>query len=135
MGRAWEELRHALASGVDIRLWTRRYPWLATSGALAGGVALGYFLTPRDKDEFNEMWEKLKEKVAGSGGVGKDNKAVYVEATTGSAGKAQQPSLLHTLLREAIKGVVPLVTTMVSAGVGTAAEGTSHNGHGREPSD
>jgi hypothetical protein len=133
MARAWEDLKHALASGVDIRLWTRRYPWLMTSGALAGGVALGYLLTPHDKDELNEMWEKLKEKLAG-GGVGKDAKAVYVESTTGAAGKAQQPSLLHTLLREAIKGVVPLVTTMVGAGLGSA-EGTSHNGHGHEPSD
>jgi hypothetical protein len=131
MARAWEDLKHALANGVDIRLWTKRYPWLATSGALAGGVALGYLLTPRDKDEFKEMWEKLKERLSRSG-ASKDDKAVYVEATTASAGKPQQPSLLQTILREAIKGVVPLVTAMASAG----ADGASQNGHGgREASD
>jgi hypothetical protein len=129
MARAWEDLKHALANGVDIRLWTKRYPWLATSGALAGGVALGYFLTPRDKDEFKEMWEKLRDKLSRS--AAKDDKAVYVEAPTGAAGKAQEPSLLHTILREAIKGVVPLVTAIASAGPDPA----SHNGHGHEPSD
>src|SRR5689334_6655106 len=66
MARAWDDLKHALSSGVDIRLWTKRYPWLATSSALAGGVALGYLLTPRDKDELKEMWEKLKDKLSGS---------------------------------------------------------------------
>src|SRR5947209_19940254 len=66
MAAAWTDLKHALASGADIRAWTKRYPWFAAGGALAAGVAAGYLLTPRDKDEAKELWEKLKAKLAGA---------------------------------------------------------------------
>lgn len=128
MARAWGDLKHSLASGADVRLWAQRYPWIATSTALAAGVALGYALTPRDRDEFQEMWEKLKEKLSGAG---KDGKAVYVEAA-GAKPAQPHPSLLGTILREAVKSVVPLVTSMVGAAIG-GAEATSHNGHDEEP--
>jgi hypothetical protein len=126
MGHAWADLKHSLASGVDVRNWTKQYPWIATSTALAAGVAAGYLLTPRDKDEFREMWEKLKDKLAGSR---TDPNAVYVEPTRGGAAPQQQPSVLGSIVREALKSAMPLVTSMLGAAVG-GSEASSHNGHG-----
>jgi hypothetical protein len=128
MGHAWADLKHSLASGVDVRNWTKQYPWIATSTAMAAGVAAGYLLTPRDKDEFREMWEKLKDKLAG--GARTDPNAVYVEPTRGGvAAPQQQPSLLGSIVRESLKSVMPLVTSMLGAAVG-GGEAASHNGHG-----
>jgi len=104
MAAAWEDAKRALTSGVDVRLWTKQYPWLATGTALAAGIAAGYVLTPRDKDEFKEMWEKLKDKLAGAKA---DADAVYVEAKHGGAPAPQQPSMLGSLIREALKAGLP----------------------------
>ena len=49
--------------------------------AIGAGFAAGYFLTPRDRDEAEEMWEKIKEKFA-------------------SIGKAPQHPTMHNLYRE-----------------------------------
>src|SRR5438270_4428503 len=58
MAQAWEDLKHSLSTGVDVKQWTARYPWIATGTALAAGVAAGYLLTPRDRDEAAEMLAK-----------------------------------------------------------------------------
>src|SRR5438067_535727 len=62
MDQTLADLKRSLTGTVDVRLWTRQFPWIATALAAGGGVAAGYFLTPRDRDEAREMWEKLKEK-------------------------------------------------------------------------
>src|SRR5438270_3385201 len=76
MARAFEDLKHSFAAGADVKQWTSRYPWIATGTALAAGVAAGYLLTPRDRDEAAEMWEKLKEKLSGTSK--EDANTVYV---------------------------------------------------------
>jgi hypothetical protein len=124
MTAAWQDAKRALASGVDVRLWTKQYPWLATGTALAAGVAAGYLLTPRDKDEFKEMWEKLKDKLAGAKA---DADAVFVEAKNG-APAPHQPSMLASLLKEALKAGLPIITSMIGGAVG-AGSAASENGH------
>jgi hypothetical protein len=128
MAQAWADLKHSLASGVDVRNWTKQYPWIATSTAMAAGVAAGYFLTPRDKDEFKEMWEKLKEKLSGPHA---DPSAVYVDPARAAAPQ-QRSSLLGSILREAVKTATPLVTSMVGAAI-RGGQAASHNGHDEPP--
>jgi len=117
MAKAWNDLKASIGQSVDVKKWTGRYPWIATGTALAAGLAAGYLLTPRDKDEAAEMWEKLKEKIAGSKG---DPNTVYVEPTNGKPAQAvaEQPSVLGTILREGMKSVMPLVTSMLGAAMG-----------------
>ena len=119
------DIKRALGSTVDPRQWTKQYPWIATGTAVGAGFAAGYFLTPRDRDEAEEMWEKIKEKFAS---IGKpEENAVVVEPVTGAPAQ-QQSSLLGTIVREAIKSVGPLITTLVGGAMGASA-GASHNGH------
>src|SRR5258706_6931580 len=119
------DIKRALGSTVDPRQWTKQYPWIATGTAVGAGFAAGYFLTPRDRDEAEEMWEKIKEKFAS---IGKpDENAVVVEPVTGAPAQ-QQSSLLGTIVREAMKSVRPLITTLVG-GAMVASAGASHNGH------
>lgn len=109
MRHSLEGLKHSLTSAADVRLWTKQYPWIATATALAAGAAAGYALTPRDRDEFREMWEKLKEKMASvpsSGGAG---------AGAPPQAASPQSSILGSILREAIKLAGPLVATAVAA--------------------
>jgi hypothetical protein len=129
MAAAWQDAKRALASGGDVRLWTKQYPWLATGTALAAGVAAGYLLTPRDKDEFKEMWEKLKDKLAGAKA---DADAVYVEAKQGGASAPQQPSMLGSLLKEALKAGLPMITSIIGGAMG-AGNAATDNGHERAP--
>src|SRR4051812_27036814 len=51
------DIKHSLAGTADPRAWTKQYPWIATATAIGAGFAAGYFLTPRDRDEAQEMWE------------------------------------------------------------------------------
>lgn len=134
MGKAWNDLKSSIGQGADLKKWTGRYPWIATGTALAAGLAAGYLLTPRDKDEATEMWEKLKEKIAGSKG---DPNTVYVEPTNGKPAQAaapEKPSLISTILREGMKSVMPLVTSMLGAAMGggeaaaKAQEAQPHDG-------
>jgi hypothetical protein len=118
MAQAWEELKHSLTTGVDVKQWTARYPWIATGTALAAGVAAGYLLTPRDRDEAAEMWEKLKAKLSGSGQA--DENTVYVEAANGKPAQApqQSSSLLGTIAKEAMKSLMPMLTSMLGGAIG-----------------
>jgi hypothetical protein len=123
MEKVWGDIKHALGSTVDPRQWTKQYPWIATGTAVGAGFVAGYFLTPRDRDEAAEMWEKIKEKFAS---IGKpDENTVVVEPVSG-APAAQQSSLLGTILREAMKIAGPLITTLA---IGAMAAAASHNGH------
>jgi hypothetical protein len=117
MAQAWADLKHSLATGVDVKKWTGRYPWIATGTALAAGVAAGYMLTPRDRDEAAEMWEKLKAKLSGSG---QEENAVYVEAANGKPAQApqQNSSLLGTIAKEAMKSLMPMITSMLGGAIG-----------------
>jgi hypothetical protein len=125
MEKVVADIKHALGSTVDPRQWTKQYPWIATGTAIGAGFAAGYFLTPRDRDEAEEMWEKIKEKFASIGKA--DENTVVVEPTAG-APQQQQSSVLGTILREALKAVGPLIATLASGAMGAAA-GSTHNGH------
>jgi hypothetical protein len=110
MKRVWSEMKHtALATG-DVRRWTARYPWLSTGSAVAAGVAAGYFLTPRNRDEATEMWENLKRHFERE----KDNAADGNGDKTAAASEKREPSIWHTLATEAIRGILPAVTAIVS---------------------
>src|SRR5258706_1965561 len=89
------DIKHALGSTVDPRQWTKQYPWIATGTAIGAGFAAGYFLTPRDRDQAEEMWEKIKEKFASLGKT--DENTVVVEPS--SAAPQQQSSVLGTIMR------------------------------------
>lgn len=108
MRHTLEDLKHTLTSSADVRLWTKKYPWIATATALAAGVAAGYALTPRDKDEVREMWEKLKDTMT----------SAKAEATT-TAGTpppaTPQASILGSILKEAIKMAGPLLASFVAS--------------------
>jgi hypothetical protein len=129
MAKTWTDLKHSVLSAGDVREWTRQYPWIATGTALAAGVAAGYLLTPRDKDEFKEMWEKLKEKLTPAK---PDKDAVYVAAADGKTAKAAaaEPSILSTIARETIKAVVPLLSSMAGGAMGSGEATASDNGSG-----
>jgi hypothetical protein len=113
-----DDLKHSLATTADVRQWTKKYPWIATGTAIAAGVAAGYVLTPRDRDEAREMWEKLKEKLS----------AAQAEAPAAAqvAAAQQQPSLLGTILRETIKLAGPIIAGVVAS----AKEAGSQNQDG-----
>jgi hypothetical protein len=117
------DIKHSLAGTADPRAWTKQYPWIATATAIGAGFAAGYFLTPRDRDEAQEMWEKIKEKFSS---MGKGDENTVVVEPTAAPPPQQQGSILQTLLREAMKSIGPLVTTLASGAMGAAA---SHNGH------
>lgn len=127
MKAAWADLKHSAGGAVDVRRWTGRYPWIATASALAAGVAAGYVLTPRDRDEAKELWEKIKTKFAGGK---EDGDTIYVEPAKGHP-EAEQPSFLSTILREASKSILPLVTSMMGAAGGAQSGEPDHNGHGQ----
>ena len=111
MRNAWADLKRTLVHSADVRAWAQKYPWLTTGAAVAVGVVAGYALTPRDRDEVREMWESFKDKLAG----------VKEEAAKEPA--PPRPSMLSTLMREAIKVAGPLLTTLVAAhGQAQAAE-------------
>jgi hypothetical protein len=119
MQRTWADIKHTLGHSADVRAWTKKYPWLATATAVAAGVATGYALTPRDKNEFQEMWEAVKDKLTPS--------APDAEEVAASTNNPPAPSILSTILKEAIKLAGPLVTSYVAAATGGAAG--SNNGH------
>lgn len=127
MVKAWDDLKHSLGTSVDVKQWTSRYPWIATGTALAAGVAAGYLLTPRDRDEAREMWEKLKEKLSRK----EEENAVYVEAANGKPAQApqQSSSFLGTIAKEAVKSLMPMITSMLGGAIGggEAAKEQTHD--------
>src|SRR5258706_1085239 len=94
------DIKRALGSTVDPRQWTKQYPWIATGTAIGAGFAAGYFLTPRDRDEAEEMWEKIKEKFASIGKA--DENTVVVEPTAG-AGQEQPRLVLGADFRQGLQ--------------------------------
>lgn len=116
-----DDLKHSLATTADVRQWTKKYPWIAAGTAIAAGVAAGYVLTPRDRDEAREMWEKLKEKLTAA--------QAEVPAEAQVAATKQQSSLLGTILREAIKLAGPIIAGVVAS----AKEAGSQGQAGAEP--
>jgi hypothetical protein len=124
MKAAWADLKHSAGGAVDIRRWTWRYPWIATASALAAGVAAGYVLTPRDRDEAKELWEKIKAKFAGKT---EDRDTIYVEPAKGHT-ESEHSSFVSTILRGATKVVLPFVTGMMGAAAGTQTGEPDHNG-------
>ena len=118
MAHTWADLKHSLSRNADVRLWTKQYPWIATGTAVVAGLAAGYALTPRDRDEAQEMWEKFKAKLAS---------APKETAAQAGAAAQPQPSILGSILREAIKLAGPLVASLVAANV-AGEEVSSHNG-------
>ena len=120
MGKAWSDIRHSLAHTGDVRVWTRQYPWVAAGTALAAGVAAGYLLTPRDRDEAREMWEKLKDQLHAAKG---DAETV---AAAPKSERAPKASLLGTILKEGIKLATPFITSVIGASMGG---GAGRNGH------
>lgn len=128
MAHTWEELKHSMLGAADVKQWTRQYPWVTVGAALAAGVAAGYLITPRDKDEFKEMWEKLKDKLSSH----PDKDAVYVEANGKPAEVKREPSFLQSFLKEAMKGAIPMVTSMLGGAMGSGQAAQQHAGDGSD---
>jgi hypothetical protein len=109
IANVWSEMKHTLSSSVSVRRWTEQYPWMSTATALAAGVAAGYFLTPRDRDEAAEMWEKFKRHFE------KEKESAEAASSNGGAPpESHQPSLGKTLVTELVKNVLPLITAVAS---------------------
>ena len=123
MDKTWTDLKHSITNNADVRLWTQQYPWIATAAAVAAGVAAGYTITPRSRDEALEMWEQLKEKF----------KAVEVPpadpSTQTAAAAPPQPSVFGMILKEALKVAAPLLASLASGAMSDKTPAKSDNGH------
>jgi hypothetical protein len=126
MQRTWADIKHSLGHSADVRAWAKKYPWIATATAVAAGVATGYVLTPRDKNEFYEMWESLKDKLTPT--------APDAEEVAATTNNPPPPSLFSTLLKEAIKLAGPLVSGYVAAATGVSSPSNNGNGAAPDPS-
>jgi len=123
MDKTWRDLKHSLTNNADVRVWTQQYPWIATAAAIAAGVAAGYTITPRTRDEAMEMWEHLKEKF-------KSAEAPPDDAAKQTAANAPpQSSVFGTILKEAFKVAGPLLAGLASEAIGNKTAGKSDNGH------
>jgi hypothetical protein len=118
MKNVWSEMQHTLVGSVSVRQWTQRYPWMSTGTALAAGLASGYLLTPRDRDEAAAMWEKFKERLAAEKSPPGDP-----EKSSPPAAEKHEASVLHTLVREGVKAFMPLVAGLVGAVVSGDRDG------------
>jgi hypothetical protein len=110
MKNVWAEMKHTLAGSVSVRQWTQRYPWMSTGTALAAGLASGYLLTPRDRDEAAAMWEKFKQRMAKE-----KSPATNQEKPSPPAAESHQPTIWQTLAGEAVKNLMPLVAGLIGA--------------------
>ena len=123
MGKTWTDLKHSITNNADVRQWTQQYPWIATAAAVAAGVAAGYTLTPRSKDEALEMWEHLKEHFTPAETANGDGDTAKHTATA-----SQNSSVLGSILREAMKVAAPILASLAS-GAFSGNAGPSDNGH------
>ena len=120
-------MKYALAHGVSVREWTRQHPWILMGSAAVAGAVAAMLVTPSKeeklKDFFEEKWEQIKDKFT---------PAAPPEAAARSAAEPQaaQPSMLGTVMREAIKVVGPALAGLITSMMANqGAEGNSDNGH------
>jgi hypothetical protein len=119
MRNVWSEMKHSLAGSVSVRQWTQRYPWMSTSTALAAGLASGYLLTPRDRDEAAAMWEKFKQRMAKEKVSPPDG-----DKPGAPAAEAHQPTVWQTVAGEAVKNLMPLVSGLIGAMMSRGSDGS-----------
>ena len=130
LAKTFADLKQSITHTGDVRLWTKQYPWIATATAVAAGVAAGYTLTPRNRDEAMEMWEQLKQNFTPAAAASPDDSAKEVKDT------APQSSVFGSILREALKVAAPLITTLISGAVKgntTGSDNDHSNGSGQSP--
>ncbi|MDB5324300.1 MAG: hypothetical protein JWN40_5931 [Phycisphaerales bacterium] len=124
-------MKHAVAQGADLREWTRQHPLIMAGTATVAGFVAGMLVMPSKnesfKDYFEEKWEAFKEKMT---------PPATATATVGTDAppppQAQSPSILGTIIREAMKNLGPILGGLVS-GVAAGKAAQPENGH--PPSD
>ena len=130
------DMKQALAQGADLKEWTRQHPWILMGSATVAGTLAGMLLTPSKEESFKEFFEKKWEsfKGAASPAATEDFEHSARPAAAQPQSQEQQPSILTTIIREAIKVVGPtlggLITGAIAGQQAGADDGAHHHGNG-----
>jgi hypothetical protein len=126
-----------LAETVDVRLWTRQYPWMAVAAAACAGFAAACAVVPTKEDQALKRLSKIERALNPSGGAppessgsmdGQQNQAHY------SGGRQ---SLWTSIAKEVIGAVKPMMLSALTAGVTAKASkpDPSEQAQSSDPSD
>ena len=122
IARAMNELKGALAEGVDPRAWMQQYPW-ATMGAaaVAGFVATTLLVPSREQQALRKLAEIERALSPEPRRRAERERDEHPDSVDGKAGaddyKAGRQSFMTAILGEAIKAVRPALISLLTAGV------------------
>lgn len=132
------DMKRAVAEGGNVREWTRQYPWIMAGSAAVAGFAAALLATPGKEESFRDKWEAIKDRLTPDAEAEATAKAA--EAGARSAVKGEQPGVLGTVVREAMKAVGPMLGGLITSAMASRnpqpEDGDGHPGNGSDgPAD
>lgn len=135
IGTVIGDMKAALAGSMDLREWTRQYPWIVTASAAVAGFAAGMMVTPSKEESFKDMWESIKDKFTPDVSTKPE---VNARTVADQPAQGDKPSWFSVVLREVLKAVGPTIGGMLTGALASQPahdeDGHAGNGHHPQPS-
>jgi hypothetical protein len=124
------DMKRAVAEGADVREWTRQHPLIMAGTATVAGFIAGMLVMPSKhesvKSYWGEKWEAFQQKMMPPTTA---TATVGTEAPPAPAApQAEPPSILGTVVREAMKSLGPMLGGLIS-GIAAGQAAQPENGH------
>lgn len=116
MRLALKAAQNRLVEGIDPRLWTKEFPWIAVGVATTAGFAAAAAAIPSKKQQVLRRLHKLEEQLRVK------TQPAATEASSNGKHKAKaQSSWSSGILKEIVSVAKPLIVAAMSAGMGAKA--------------
>jgi hypothetical protein len=131
------DMKGAIAQSVNLKEWTRQYPWIMTASAAVVGFAAAMAVTPSKDESLKDKWEAFKDKFTPDLSAKPE---VNARTVADQPAQGDSPSWFSIVLREVLKAVGPTIGGMLTGALASQpaqdpeSSGHAGNGHSPQPS-
>jgi len=127
------DMKGAIAQSVNLKEWTRQYPWITTASAAVAGFVAAMAVTPSKDESLKEKWEAFKDKLTPD--LSAKQPEVNARTVADQPAQDDNPSWFSVVLREVLKAVGPTIGGMLTGALAgqPAQDEDAHSGNGHHP--